>query len=156
MKRLAFGLGVLTFALLGCSNGFSGTPTTTSSRPSAKDTCAETTLVSELEAIDRILMPYGETLLGVETTWGDETRQLQIISGGYLDDVFEAYDDLAEVGEADVRGARATVFATSFLGRPVRAAVWREAEESPPCDAHAVIATGLSAEEFDVQLRSVE
>jgi hypothetical protein len=37
----------------------------------------------------------------------------------------------------------------------VRAAIWREAME-PPCDAHAIIATGLTDEEFLEQVAALQ
>lgn len=126
-----------------------------STRPATKTTCPEATLTSGLEPLDRVLVPYSNTLLGVETVWGTSNQRIRVISGGYLDDVLEAYDNLAETGRTRIRNSEATVLETKLLEVPVQVAVWRE-NEDPPCDTHAVIATGLSAEEFNRQLTFVE
>lgn len=145
-------LGMMICSCSGSQPDIDGISTAT--RPAYKQTCAEATLVSDLDALDRRLVPYGPTLLGVDAVWGDDERRFRVISGGYLDDVFEAYDELEEIGRTEIRGSEATLLASSLLGEPVRAAVWYEKEETP-CDVHAVIATGLDDEEFERQLRAV-
>ena len=62
--------------------------------------------------------------------------------------MFEAYDDMEEVGSQEIRGVEARLFRSSLMEQPVRAAIWREPLPSP-CDAHAVIAVGLTDAEFD-------
>lgn len=124
-------------------------------RPVEKSTCPEVVLTSDLQALDRKLVPYGQDLLGVETTFGAEGKRVRLISGGYLDDVFEAYDDMTEVGSMMIRDSQAQLLSSSLLGVPVRAAVWRESVD-PPCDAHAIIAIGLSDEEFQEQVNALQ
>ncbi len=141
---------VVLVVLLGCSSVDEARPSP-ATRPAHKSTCAEAKLESGLPSKDRLLVPYGPTLLGVETTWGGEGQEVTIISGGYLDDVFEAYDDLEQIGTMKLRGTEATLFSSSLLEEPIRAAVWREDLE-PPCDAHAIIAIGLNDQEFAEQL----
>lgn len=79
----------------------------------------------------------------------------RLVSGGYLDDVLEAYDDLEPIGALTVRGSNATLLAGDFLDQPAHAAYWREAAPAP-CDAHAVLARGLSSAEFQQVLKGVE
>lgn len=125
-------------------------------RPADKATCSEALLGSDiLPPLDRTLVPYGPQLLGVETTYGDADRRVRIISGGYLDDVFEAYDDMVEIDSAIVRDTEAIVLESELLGDPVFAAVWREDTEAP-CDAHAIITTGLSEAVFEELLASIQ
>jgi hypothetical protein len=116
-------------------------------RPAEKRICAEAVPDSDLEALDRELVPYGPDVLGVESTWGDGTGRLVVYSGGFFDDIFEAYDDLEPYGTAEVRGQSATLLSASFLGDEVWAATWREDDETP-CDAHAVLTVGMAEAEF--------
>ncbi len=112
-------------------------------------------MTSDLEPLDRRLVPFSQTLLGVETVWGAETKRVRLVSGGYLDDVLEAYDDLESWDERRVRDSDATLLRSMLLDDLVLVAVWREGVE-PPCDAHALIATGLTEVEFEEQLESIE
>lgn len=143
------GLAVLV-ALSACGAPPSG-ETLPESRTAQKTTCPEVTLASDLAPLDRKLVPYSADLLGVETTFGDGDKRVRLISGGYLDDAFEPYDDMTEFGSMTIRNSEALLLSSSLLGKPVWAAVWREAVD-PPCDAHAIIATGLSDQEFLTQL----
>lgn len=99
----------------------SQTPPTAASRPVEKTTCAEATF-SELpagwELSDCRLVPYGPALLGVEAKFecpGDGEGRAILISGGYLDDVLEAYDDLTFDRWREVSGNRAMTFAGSLM-----------------------------------------
>jgi hypothetical protein len=145
----------LASSIIACSPPTAQQATTSSTRPAHKDTCAEVTLQTDLPLLDRVLVPYSQTLLGVEAVWGEEGRRVRVVSGGYLDDVLEAYDDLEEIGEREIDGERATLLASSLLGQQVRAAVWRDAQQ-PPCDAHVVITTGFDDLEFLDLLSSLE
>ena len=156
-KKLGHTSALAAVAVLGAcgSLGVDQAAPTPPTRPAAKSTCPEATLTSEMEPIDRVLVPYSDTLLGVETVWGTEDKRIRLVSGGYLDDVLEAYDDLEESGRTELRDSEATLLRSSLMDVPVRVAVWREDVEAP-CDTHALIAIGLSDEEFDRQLESVK
>lgn len=151
----SIGLGLLLAGglIASCSPTYSGAEVRTT-RPVSKTTCPEATLTSGLQPLDRTLVPLGPQLLGVETTFGDDRWTLRIISGGYLDDILEAYDDLTQVGSADVRGTSATLLTTTFLRDPVQVAVWHE-DTDPPCDTHAIVAVGMTRGEFARQLAAV-
>lgn len=123
-------------------------PITPATRSAEKATCDEVTLDSEYPPLDRRLVPYSSTLLGVETEWGHDSKHILVVSGGYLDDIFEPYDDLELYTTADVGGFDAELLNTVLLNRTVFAAVWRTAESSP-CDAKAIVATGLDEPEFE-------
>jgi hypothetical protein len=106
-------------------------------------------LPRDFRAADRELPRFSRDLLGVQTTFeGRSGRSLDIISGGYADDVAEAYDDLSEAGVVGIRGIPATLYAGTFLNVPVRMAVWRLPDVEAPCDVHAVIGTGVTETEF--------
>lgn len=144
----------LTLVAVACTSSTPDPVVSRGARPVDKRVCAEASPESGLEALDRELVPYGPDVLGIESTWGDGSNRLTIYSGGYFDDIFEAYDDLEPVGAAEVRGEEATVYEASFLGDPVWAATWRE-DGDIPCDAHAVISIGMDEAAFRRHLGSV-
>lgn len=116
----------------------------------AKITCDELVLAEEsvdLVLVDRVLVPYSRTVLGVETTYEDgRGRTLTIVSGGYLDDVTETYDDLQPAGTIRLVGETADLLRGTFLG--TRIAVAYRIGADPPCSTLAVVGIGFSAEEF--------
>jgi hypothetical protein len=136
---------------LGLSACFSSTPTTTTA-PGAKDTCEEivaTVLPADIELIDRNLVPYSPTLLGVEAEYESESANVVIVSGGYLDDQLEAYDDLLPVGDIQTIGDRRAEYLSGVFGnRSVQAAIWDEPSLQVPCSTRAVIAVGITQDEF--------
>ena len=142
-------MAVLALVTVGCGRADGQE---SSQRPAAKDTCAEAVLDTARPALDRRLVNFSPTLLGVETLYGNDVARVRVVSGGYLDDVLEAYDDLVPVGTAVIRDTEAELLATDLLGVPVRVAVWRESGETPPCDAHALIATGLTDSQFATEI----
>lgn len=150
MHERVLALAAAVMLVVGCSppDDLGSSSTTPSTRPADKATCNEVTLVSEYPPLDRRLVPYSSTLLGVETEWGHQSKHVLVVSGGYLDDVFEPYDDLDLYSTAEVGGYDADLLSTVLLNRTVFAAVWRTAEISP-CDAKAIIATGLDQAEFE-------
>ncbi len=95
-------------------------------------------------------MPYSKTVRAVEVTWAGENdeRRVEVISGGYLDEVVEAFDDLREVEGHQVGMRAMTVLAGRFLGRSVQVASWLEPAEVAPCETHGVVAVGLSEGEL--------
>ena len=133
--------------LAACGSQDDAQVVTRGARPAEKRICPEAVPYSTVEALDRELVPYGPDVLGVESTWGGDSSRLVVYSGGYFDDIFEAYDDLEPYGTAEVRGLPATLLSASFLGDEVWAATWREDAEIP-CDAHAVLTVGMTEADF--------
>ena len=144
-------------ALLGCGRSTDNSGAAT--RSTSKATCAEARLMNlpdGVEQLDRELVPLGPELLSVVTTFGGEGVAITVVSGGFFDDILEAFDDLLVTGSVRVRDEEATVLVGSLLDEPVGAAMWREADQAPPCDAHAVVSLGLEAGEFQDLLTGVE
>jgi hypothetical protein len=116
----------------------------------AKTTCDELVLAEEsvdLVLVDRALVPYSRTILGVETTYEDgRGRTLTMVSGGYLDDITETYDDLQPAGTIRLVGETADLLRGTFLG--TRIAVAYRLGADPPCSTLAVVGIGFSTEVF--------
>ncbi len=146
--------------LWGCGVAANTPPLTAASpAPAQKVTCAEpvvTRLPSGMRTVERRLEPYGPQLLGVQVMHADanDARTLLVVTGGYLDEVIEAYDDLEPRGRLSIRRHQAAWLSGSFLDRPVNVAVWLE-KETEPCDVRAVIAEGLSAQAFRRSVQSI-
>ena len=111
---------------------------------------------------DRELVPFSATQLGVQTVISEASprstarpRQIEVISGGYLDDLTEDYDDLQIVGKRQVGKQRATVLTGRFLRNLVKVALWREDGATTPCDVHVVVGINIPANDFDAVLASV-
>jgi len=133
--------------------------------PAAVDAASKTTchqaLLSEppngMVLTDRTLVPYSSMLLGVEATFSDETgaRTIQVLSGGYMDELTESYDDLRVTAQATVDGRAATVLSGSLLTLDVQLASWRNVDATPPCDMYAAIATNVTPTDFAQALASI-
>jgi hypothetical protein len=111
---------------------------------------------------DRELVPFGATQLGVHTEISEasprstaRSRRIEVISGGYLDDLTEDYDDLQIVGKRQVGKQTVTVMTGRFLRNLVKVATWREDGATTPCDVHAVVGINIPAKDFDAVLASV-
>jgi len=104
----------------------------------------------DLTSSNRELIPLSSTLLGVQSSFAnpDGARTVQVISGGYVDDIAEAYDNLRPTRSAEVLGSRVTVLTTDFMNRQVWLGYWRQSGVARPCDVHAVISRGLGEAEF--------
>lgn len=147
----ATALAAVVLLLSGCTGsapaGSEPTP-----REASKVTCDMprlTRLPSGLEARDRKLVPLSPTLLGVEESFDDGARRsVIIISGGYLDDVLEAYDDLAVVDRLDTDVGRMTMLEGTLLEDTVRVAYWRAADATAPCDVRAVFGVNVAEAAF--------
>lgn len=122
-----------------------------------KTTCDELVLANNafgLELVDRVLVPYSREILGVEATYEDSLgRRLTVMSGGYLDDITETYDDLQPAGTTELADATADVLEGSFLGTPITVVYLIGAD--PPCSTLAVVAVGFSPEEFAEIVREI-
>jgi hypothetical protein len=141
-------------------------PSPTSSSPAGeKRTCPQAVVTRPplgMHVSDRELVPFSATQLGVHTEISEASprstarlRRIEVISGGYLDDLTEDYDDLQIVGKRQVGKKRATVMTGRFLRNLVKVAVWREDQATTPCDVHAVVGTNIPAKNFDAVLASV-
>jgi hypothetical protein len=138
-----------------------------SSRPAAKSTCPEAIVTqppSGMHVSDRELVPFSSTQLGVNAVISDATgtaeppsasRMIEIVSGGYVDELAESYDDLRPVGTISVTGQPVSLLAGSLLTSTVKLVIWRQPGVAPPCDVHAILATNLSKEQFKAVVQSV-
>jgi hypothetical protein len=126
-------------------------PAPAAERAPARTTCPplgfETTLDGFRET-DRELVPYSPTVMGVEATFKDEARMIQLISGGYLDDVLEAYDDLHPLPTVDMNGAQATAMTGESLSGTVHVAVWKQPAAFEPCGLRVVLTHGFDDPAF--------
>jgi hypothetical protein len=111
---------------------------------------------------DRELVPFSATQLGVQTVISEvsprsaaRSRRIEVISGGYLDDLTEDYDDLQIVGKRQIGKQRATLMTGKLLRNFVKFAVWQEDGAATPCDVHAVVGTNIPTKDFDAVLASV-
>ena len=164
--------GLVLCSVAGCSYvtvpagvGPEGASTPASSRVGGKKTCPEAVVIQPptgMRISDRELVPFSATQLGVHTEISEASprstvpsRRIEVVSGGYLDELTEEFDDLQIVGKRPVGKQRATVMAGRFLRSRVKVAVWREDGVSAPCDVHAVVGTDISAKDFDSVLASV-
>ena len=138
-----------------------------SSRPAAKSTCPQAVVTqppSGMHVSERELVPFSATQLGVNTVISDRTerakppsgfRMIEVVSGGYVDELTESYDDLRQVGTVSVTGQPVSLLAGSLLTSTVKLVIWREPGIAPPCDVHAVLATNLSKQQFKAVVKSV-
>jgi hypothetical protein len=129
--------------------------------PPEKETCEEllaTHLPAGMVLDDRSLVPFSRTLLGVLAEYSDAANDahLFVVSGGFLDDHLEPYDDLVLLDEVSLDGEDAQLVVGSFLERPVYAATWSATRLMPPCDTRAVISVGLAEEDFRAVLSGLE
>lgn len=147
-----------TVVLAGCSQGTTASAPTPR-REASKETCETprlTRLPAGLEARDRELVPLSSTLLGVEATFDDGNRRsVSVISGGYLDNVLEAYDDLSVVNRLNTTVGRLTVLEGTLLNDTVRAAYWRQTDVAVPCDVRAVFAVNVAEPAFARMLAGI-
>jgi hypothetical protein len=127
-----------------------------------KTTCpapnAEAGLPAGMHIIDRALQPFSPSVLGVRSVYRDGDGcllQVEVISGGYADDITEPYDDLDPLGVRQIRGTEAAVLEGTFVTKPVRVAMWSETGETPPCNIHAIVTTGLTSQQFTTLLNGV-
>jgi hypothetical protein len=113
---------------------------------------------------ERKLVPFSSTQLGVNTVISDATeaarassrsRMIEVVSGGYVDELTESYDNLRLAGTVSVTGQPVDLLTGSFLTSTVKVAIWRQPGVAPPCDVHAVLATNLSKQQFEAVLTSV-
>ena len=147
--RTAAALVLVLVATVGCGGGAAPRPTA-ATRPVAKVTCPSPVVSTDagFELVNRNLVGYGPTTLGVEEEYASDGATLQIVSGGYFDEITEPYDTVQPVGTVHVRGADAEVLAGPYQDAIVHIALWREPGIEVPCDAHAIVATGVTEQRF--------
>lgn len=138
-----------------------------STRPAAKSTCPQAVVTQPpagMEVSERELVPFSSTQLGMNTVVSDtadaaepsaRSRTIEVVSGGYVDELTESYDDLRPVGTVSVTGQPMTLLAGSLLSSTVKVVIWRQPGVVPPCDVHAVLATNLSKQQFNAVVESV-
>jgi hypothetical protein len=138
-----------------------------SGRPAAKSTCPQAVVTrppAGMEVSERELVPFSSTQLGMNTVIGDtadaaepsaRSRTIGVVSGGYVDELTESYDDLRPAGTISVTGQPVTLLAGSLLNATVKVVIWRQPGVVPPCDVHAVLATNLSMQQFKAVVESV-
>jgi hypothetical protein len=138
-----------------------------SSRPAAKSTCPQAVVTQPpagMEVSERELLPFSSTQLGMNTVISDtadaaepsaRSRTIEVVSGGYVDELTESYDDLRPAGTISVTGQPVTLLAGSLLNATVKVVIWRQPGVVPPCDVHAVLATNLSMQQFKAVVESV-
>lgn len=138
-----------------------GSATTASTAAVTASTCAEAVLgfvPDGLEMVRRDLVPYSPRVRGITTDYaetGGGGRTITVVSGGFLDEVTEAYDNL-EVGLTRLLlGQEVNVLVGSVLDTPVRVVLWRTPETQSPCDVHAIVATKVSDTDFEAVLDGV-
>ena len=123
----------------------------------AKDTCDELVFAgnsSSLTLVDRVLVPYSRTIFGVEATYEDDQgRTLILVSGGYLDDIIEAYDELEPAGAIELGGNAADLLEGLYIGVPIGVAY--RLGSNLPCSTLAAVAIGFSSEEFAELVREM-
>lgn len=120
-------------------------------RPADKATCEEIVpgwVPQGVGITDRRLVPLSQELLGVEAEYRGDVGYLRLVSGGYLDDILEPYDNLKVVASGTVLGDRAEISEGSFVGAPVYAATWHAPRLEASCATRALIAVGIPESDF--------
>jgi hypothetical protein len=152
-------------ALAGFTTGCSGPvvptppasrqPPIQSKRAATKVTCPQAVVSRPprgMHLSDRELVAVSSTELGTRSLITEAgksgNRQLEVISGGYVDDLTEDYDDLRVVRQTTIAGESGTVLAGSLLSTSVELVVWREQGVAAPCDVHAVVASNMGSSDF--------
>lgn len=120
----------------------------------ARDTCPEAVLSQNpagLTMTDRELVSFSADLVGVETVYADEsgTHTIQVMSGGYADEVTETYDNLVEVGNPVVDGSEGALLKGSLLDATVHLLFWQTPGLDAPCDMHVLIGVNVPDDIFD-------
>jgi hypothetical protein len=170
-------LGCLLAVILGVSYGFLArlraeaplaVDQSLSKRPAAKSTCPQAVVTQPpagMEVSERELVPFSSTQLGMNTVISDTAaaaepsaryRTIEVVSGGYVDELTESYDNLRPVETISVTGQRVSLLAGSLLHSTVQIVIWRQPGVVPPCDVHAVLATNLSRQQFKAVAESVQ
>lgn len=152
--------GAMTIALAGCgqdteqtSVGTHVAPAPTRTRPAAKLTCPDVVwsppAALHIVPTERRLVPFNATVLGIDTSFtGAHGITAEAVSGGYVDDLTEPYDDLTVTGHIALHGSQdssAEVMHGSLQGIPVDVVMWRESTVSKPCDVHGLFIKGADA-----------
>ena len=147
----AIGIVALALVVSGCSGSSAAAPAgasaAASTRPAMKQTCPDVAWVPPssvpLEHASRELVPFAPTLLGVRSTWRGNGFTVETVSGGYVDDLTEPYDNLQPTGTLSLHGdPHAEVLHGSLQGSPVLFVLWRDHTQAVPCDVHAFLVQG--------------
>jgi hypothetical protein len=137
---------------IGCTGGSAHAPAATGrpavdTRPAEKQTCPDVgwqppaSVAAEQTA--RELVPFGPTVLGVNTSWQGDGFTVETVAGGYVDDLTEPYDDLRPTGMLSLSGdPDAEVMRGSLQGKRVLLVLWRDGSQPVPCDVHVFLVHG--------------
>jgi hypothetical protein len=168
MRRLSVAGAVLVvsaFALVGCSTmptprAVDSPRAAASTRPATKATCPDVLwdppASLRLEQTSRELIPWSPILLGVDTTWRGDGYTVETVSGGYVDELTEPYDDLRPTGTRSLQGdPEAQILHGSFQTSPVLLVLWRVSSQAVPCDVHAFLVEGADAATEDLLLQGL-
>lgn len=138
----------LLFVVAGCAGAAkANAPSPTVERKICPESVID--LPERWELADRHYVPYSPTVIGVENEYVAGHQQLQVTSGGYLDELTEAYDGLEPRASQHLRAELAADVSTvRHLGSEVWVATWREPQLAVPCDARAVIGQDLDEAAF--------
>jgi hypothetical protein len=128
-----------------------------STRPATKTTCPDVAWIPpasvHLEQSSRELVPFSPTLLGVHATWLGDGITVETVSGGYVDDLTEAYDNLHVTGTLPLRSdPGAEILRGTLQDSPVLLVLWRDRSQSVPCDVHVFLVQGADAATEEVLL----
>jgi hypothetical protein len=162
----------LTLCTTGCLNLANAAPKPsapaagTSSQPAAvtrpawKTTCPDVTWTPpaslDLAKSSRELVGYGPTLLGIDTTWtSPQGFTVEAVAGGYMDDITEPYDDLAQTGTLQLPKAQADVLRGSLQDTRVMVVLWRDTTIQAPCDVQALLVIGADPATEDLVLHGL-
>ena len=151
----AVGVGLVLLATTGCSGPARGAPAAAaqpavSTRPALKQTCPDVVWTPPtslgIEQSSHQLVPFGPTILGVQSTWQGAGFSVETVAGGYVDDLTEPYDNLATTGKIPLQGdPQAEIMRGTLQSRRVLVVLWRDSSEQVPCDVHAFLVEGADA-----------
>jgi hypothetical protein len=109
-----------------------------------------------LERTSRDLVPFSPTLLGVDATWRGDGFTVETVSGGYVDELTEPYDDLRQTDTRSLHGdPEAQILHGSFQASPVLMVLWRDSSQAVPCDVHAFLVEGADARDENLLLQGL-
>jgi hypothetical protein len=166
VPTLPAGAALVALALVvsGCGGGAAddrtGARAAPSTRPAMKQTCPDVAWAPPasvpLEHASRELVPFAPTLLGVQSTWRGNGFTVETVSGGYVDDLTEPYDNLQPTGTLSLHGdSHAEVMHGSLQGSPVLLVLWRDRTQAVPCDVHAFLVQGADLPTEELLLKGL-
>jgi hypothetical protein len=137
-----------------------GSATAEVTRPAWKTTCPDVTWTPPpslgLVQSRRDLVGYSPTLLGIDTEWtNDQGVSVESVAGGYMDDITEPYDDLAQTGTIPLPNAQADVLHGTLQDTRVMVVIWRDTTIQAPCDVQALLVLGADPDTENLVLHGL-